>query len=196
MALPTITGEYIVVSKEPDLRFLTDGTPILTIAVATKSRKRVNDQWVDDKNFITDVEFWREEAEQLAPLLPQFTIVVISGEMRVDEWDDKNGGGKRRKTVIQKASLGIKPPRPQQGQQGGQQGGQQNGYQQGQQGQQNQQGYNNQQQGQQGGYGQQGGAQQGQQQQGQQGYGQQQQGQQQQQLDPWGQPIGSDQPPF
>lgn len=200
MALPNISGEFIVISKEPELKFLQDGTPVLTVAVASKSRKKDpnnQNEWIDDKNFVTDVEFWRVEAEQFAPLLSQYTVVVISGELRTEEWEDKNGGGKRRKTVIQKASLGIKPPRPQQNQQGGQQQGQRQGQPQG--------GYNQQAQG---GYGQQnqpqGGYQQNQQgqPQGQQGYGQQQgqpqggQPQGQPQLDPWGQPVQGNEPPF
>lgn len=196
MALPAVNGEFLVISNEPTLNFTQSGTAVLKVRVAAKSRKKDPNnqgQWIDDKNFIGTLEMWGEDAERYAPLLTKLTLLSISnGNISINEYTTQQNE-KRQDVVIGVSfgSVGILPPKPQNGQQGQQGGQQQGGYGQGQQGGYNQQG----QQGEpQGGYPGQPGPTAGYPPHTQQG----QQGQPPvapQQTDPWGTPMGG-QPPF
>ena len=188
MALPRISGEFLVISNEPDLRFLPSGVAILKVRIAAKSRKKDQNtgEWVDDKGFVGTLEIWREKAEQYADLLSKFTVVSLSNcDLSVHEYETQ-AGEKRQDSVVSLGfgSLGIVPSNDQNGQ-GASQQAQQGGYQQN-----AQQGYQQAPQQTQGGYQQ---APQGQPQYQQAAPQQGQQYQQapqqaQQNVDPWGQP--------
>lgn len=134
MALPKISGEFLVIA-DPELRFTPNGVAVAKVRVGGKKRKeepKGSGTWVDDKNFVATLEFWRDKAEQYTNLLNKFDVIAVSNaDIHVHEYEHE--GNKRTELVIDGtySTVGVLPPRPQQGQQGQGQGG----YQQGQQGQ-------------------------------------------------------------
>ncbi len=72
---------------------------------AVNNRKLNNDtqQWEDVPVFI-DVEIWNRgenrQAERVVQTLRKGQQVFIEGHLKMDTWDDKNGGGKRSKLLV------------------------------------------------------------------------------------------------
>jgi single-strand DNA-binding protein len=53
----------------------------------------------DEKLFI-EVECWDGQAETSAKAIVKWSNVLVTGRLRLDEWEDKNGGGKRSKIFV------------------------------------------------------------------------------------------------
>jgi single-strand DNA-binding protein len=47
-----------------------------------------------------DCEAWGRTAETMAQYLSKGSPVLIDGRLKFDQWEDKNGGGKRSKLVV------------------------------------------------------------------------------------------------
>lgn len=84
-------------------------------AVNNRKKDQNTGQWVDDPVFM-DVEAWnRGENGKTADLILQYLgkgkQVFIEGHLRLDQWEDKNGGGKRSKLVVVVDNVQFLEPR-------------------------------------------------------------------------------------
>jgi single-strand DNA-binding protein len=85
--------------RDPELRYMPDGTPVTTLSVAT------SDQWVDknsgerrERTIWWRVSVWRKQAEHCNQYLSKGRQVLIEGTMNPDAttggpriWTDQNG---------------------------------------------------------------------------------------------------------
>ncbi len=143
-------------TRDPDLRALSSGTSVCEFGIAVNRRyTAANGQEVDEPCFV-DIVVWGRSAENCKQYLEKGSQVMVEGRLQFDQWEDRNGGGKRSRLRVVADQVQFMSRRPSGDGQGGygDNQGYDNGY--GQQPQQPQQG---------GGYGQQ-----------QQSYGRQQQG--------------------
>lgn len=74
------------------------------IAFTGERRKDDNDQWTEKPCFM-DCEAWQgETGPKLVDLLDKYgkkgMRVFVVGSLKMEEWEDKNGGGKRRAIKI------------------------------------------------------------------------------------------------
>jgi len=81
----TIIGN---VGKEPNLRYLQDGTPVVDFTVATS---KVSGRGDTRKEVTTwfKVTIWREQAETAASLIKKGTKVMLLGEVSASAYIDK-----------------------------------------------------------------------------------------------------------
>lgn len=95
MALPTLHGTGRC-TGDPEMRFAQSGTAVCTVNLAFNSRKRDEQgNWVDgDTMFIRGTAF-QQLAEDMAESLEKGTEVVVSGRVKLDQWEDKETGNKR-----------------------------------------------------------------------------------------------------
>lgn len=84
--LPTVTGEMRVAS-DPELSFTPSGVAMCRLLLVSNSRKKVNDEWVDDKVCWLRATAWRKVAENCAESIQKGDLVVVSGRMHTDEWE-------------------------------------------------------------------------------------------------------------
>lgn len=91
-----------------ELRFTPSGTPVGNVTVAVTPRKfdRQSNEWVDGVTTFWPCTIWREQAEHATESIPKGTRVMVIGTVRTDEWEDKNGGGKRSRQVIDVEDIG------------------------------------------------------------------------------------------
>jgi single-strand DNA-binding protein len=47
-----------------------------------------------------DLEAWGKQAETIAKFLTKGRPIFIEGRLKLDQWEDKNGGGKRSKMRV------------------------------------------------------------------------------------------------
>lgn len=91
-----------------DLRFTSNGVAVAngTIASTPRTFNRQANEWEDGTTEFWPITIWREAAEQATESLDKGTRVIATGHVKVDEWEDKNGGGKRTRMVIDVDEIG------------------------------------------------------------------------------------------
>lgn len=106
MSLPTISGTARLTSA-PELRFGSSGVAVTKISLAFNSRKRQDDgTWIDDRTFFVTGVMFKQAAESAAEVLDKGHEVVVTGRLATDQWEDKNGGGKRSAPSLLIDSIG------------------------------------------------------------------------------------------
>jgi len=108
------------VTRDPELRYIANGTAVTELGLAVNDRhKNATGEWVEETTFI-EVTLWARTAELASEYLSKGSPVLIEGRLKFDSWDDKQTGQKRSKLRVvgdRMQFLGAK------GQGGGGQGG-------------------------------------------------------------------------
>lgn len=87
-------------TRDPETRFAQSGTAIVNFGLAVNERFQGSDgQWQDRPTFI-DVTMFGKRGEAFAKFHTKGKSAFIEGKLRLDTWEDKNGGGKRSKLYV------------------------------------------------------------------------------------------------
>jgi single-strand DNA-binding protein len=106
MPLPRITVEGRL-AADPELRFTPGGKAVCNVRlVASQQKKNDAGEWVDDKTLWLDATVWEQTGEHVANSLQKGELVVVTGRLETQEWEDKEGGGKRQKPHLVVDSIG------------------------------------------------------------------------------------------
>jgi single-strand DNA-binding protein len=93
----TIVGRL---TRDPELRHLSSGTPVLQMGIACNGRQRDDaGNWTDKPNFF-DVKVFGNQAEMLAQHLSKGRRVGVDGRLDWSSWEAQDGSGKRSKVEI------------------------------------------------------------------------------------------------
>ncbi|MGH7173595.1 MAG: single-stranded DNA-binding protein [Gemmataceae bacterium] len=93
-------------TRDPEVRTFSNGGKVANIGFAVNNRKKNQQtgQWEDDPVFLELKAFNRETGRKLADIIEQYLRkgmqVYFEGRLTVEEWEDKNGGGKRKAVKI------------------------------------------------------------------------------------------------
>ena len=79
-------------TRDPELRFTTQGTPVcrLRVAVGRRYKDRQSSEWKEEVAYI-GATVWRESAERCGQRLKKGSPVFIEGRLRSKEWQTKEG---------------------------------------------------------------------------------------------------------
>jgi len=84
-------------TRDPELKQLPDGTPILALRLAFSTRKRdAQGTWGDVSNYV-DVSMFGTRAESLARMLEKGRMIGVDGKLRWREWTTNDGD--KRSTI-------------------------------------------------------------------------------------------------
>jgi len=103
-----ITGNL---TRDPELRHLESGTAVCELRVAVNSRRKKGEEWVDKPNYF-NVTVFGGRGESAAKYLSKGKPVAIEGRLDWQEWEAKDGSGKRQgvKIIAENIQfLGSKP---------------------------------------------------------------------------------------
>lgn len=104
---------------DPEMRFASTGKAVAKMRlVASDRRQNEAGEWVDSATLWIDVTCFGPTAENVAESIRRGDDVVVVGRFQTDEWDDKETGAKRSKTVFLADSVGPSlrwGPRPHSG---------------------------------------------------------------------------------
>lgn len=129
LAIAVVVGRL---TRDAELKYTNSGQAVCHFSVATGSRRKKGDQWVEESSF-WDVDFWGKGGESINQYLTKGKLVAVEGTMRQDKWEQD--GQTRSKTLITANTVqllgssggsggqGGSYGRPQGAQQGGPQGG-------------------------------------------------------------------------
>ncbi len=77
-------------TREPDLRFGASGSAFTTLGLAATHRYQRNGEWQEETTFI-DVKLFGALAENAAASLDKGHRVVVSGRLKQETWEAKDG---------------------------------------------------------------------------------------------------------
>lgn len=115
-------------TREPEVRMFNNGGKVASFGFAVNNRKKNQQtgQWEDEPVFIDCDAFNAigRETGKTADLVEQYlhkgNQAYIEGHLKLDQWEDKNGGGKRSKLKVIVDNVQFLEPR---GAEGGMRGG-------------------------------------------------------------------------
>ncbi|MBU0934684.1 MAG: single-stranded DNA-binding protein [Spirochaetes bacterium] len=113
MSIAILVGRL---TRDAELKYTNSGQAICHFSLATSTRRKKADQWVDEASF-WDVDLWGKQGETLNQYLTKGKLVGVEGSMRQDRWEQD--GQPRMKVVINANSVQLLGG----GQGGGQSGG-------------------------------------------------------------------------
>ena len=90
----TMVGNLV---RDPELRFLPDGTAMVKFDIASTPRTmdRQSGEWKDGDPLFMNCTGFRDIAEHIAESLTKGTRVIVAGRLKLSRWDDKESGEKR-----------------------------------------------------------------------------------------------------
>lgn len=94
----TLSGNITV---DPELKYTTGETARLSFSIACNKSFKRGDDWVEETSFF-NVVVWRNLAEQAASVLEKGMPIVVTGELKQDTWEDKEGNKRSTVNVIAK----------------------------------------------------------------------------------------------
>ena len=87
-------------TRDPELRHLPSGQPVLQMGVAVNGRQRDEmDNWTDKPNFF-DVKVFGNQAETLAAHLAKGRRIGIDGRLDWSSWEAQDGSKRSKVEVI------------------------------------------------------------------------------------------------
>ena len=101
LAVAVIVGRL---TRDAELKYTNSGQAVCHFSVATGSRRKKGDQWVEESNF-WDVDLWGKSGESLNQYLTKGKLVAVEGSMRQDKWEQD--GQTRMKIIISANSVQL-----------------------------------------------------------------------------------------
>jgi single-strand DNA-binding protein len=94
LAIAVVVGRL---TRDAELKYTNSGQAVCHFSVATGSRRKKGDQWVEESSF-WDVDLWGKMGESINQYLTKGKLVAVEGAMRQDRWEQD--GQTRSKTLI------------------------------------------------------------------------------------------------
>jgi single-strand DNA-binding protein len=85
-------------TRDVELRALASGGAVARLRVASTTRRRDNEEWVDKTNYVT-VDVYGAQAQACAQHLRKGARVFVEGELDWREWDDQHGNHREAVTL-------------------------------------------------------------------------------------------------
>jgi single-strand DNA-binding protein len=87
-------------TRNPEVRYSSNGTPVAALGLAVNNRiKRSDDSWQDDPCFV-DVVVFGNQAEACAKYLNKGDPVLLEGRLQYRTWEDQQGQKRSKHEVI------------------------------------------------------------------------------------------------
>jgi len=83
LAVAVIVGRL---TRDAELKYTNSGQAVCHFSVATGSRRKKGDQWVEESSF-WDVDLWGKPGESINQYLTKGKLVAVEGSMRQDKWE-------------------------------------------------------------------------------------------------------------
>lgn len=87
-------------TRDPELRYTTQGTAIAKISLA------INERWTDaqgqkkERTLFVEVDAFGKQAEVIGQYCRKGKPLLVEGRLKLDQWDDKTTGQKRQRLGV------------------------------------------------------------------------------------------------
>jgi single-strand DNA-binding protein len=87
-------------TRTPEVRYSSNGTPVAALGLAVNNRiKRSDNSWQDDPCFV-DVVVFGNQAEACATYLNKGDPVLLEGRLQYRTWEDQQGNKRSKHEVL------------------------------------------------------------------------------------------------
>ena len=93
---------------DAEVRTLQSGTQVCDFSIAVNERRKQGEEWIDETTWIP-CTVWGKAAEMMPQYARKGMAVLVEGKFKMDEWEDKNGGGRRSKLKINVDNITFNP---------------------------------------------------------------------------------------
>ena len=87
-------------TREIDLRYMPSGSAVATTGIATSKKFKKQDGTQGKEVCFVDLTFFGRTAEVVNQYLHKGSKVLIEGRLKLDQWQDQNGGKRSKHSVI------------------------------------------------------------------------------------------------
>lgn len=87
-------------TRDIEIRHTPSNTAVGNFGIAVNRRYRTQSGENREEVTFVDCEAWGRTAEVMSQYLSKGRAVMIEGRLKLDQWEDKNGGGKRSKLSV------------------------------------------------------------------------------------------------
>lgn len=106
------TNKVILIGRltqDSKLDYLQSGSAKLDFSVAFTTSKKVQNQWVDETNYLNGLTLWGKSAENLNQYMTKGTMVAIEGHLHMDTWEKDGEKKSIMKVVVENVQLLSRP---------------------------------------------------------------------------------------
>ena len=87
-------------TRDPEVRYANSGTAIVKFGLAVNRRFQDADKnWQEEATFV-DITMFGKRGEAFSRFHTKGKPAFVEGHLRLDQWEDKQGGGKRSKLYV------------------------------------------------------------------------------------------------
>ncbi|HPP53659.1 MAG TPA: single-stranded DNA-binding protein [Thermoguttaceae bacterium] len=87
-------------TRDPELRYIPSGTPVVEFGLAVSNRRQTSSgEWVDEPVFV-DITLWQRQAEIASEYLTKGSPVLIEGRLKMDTWTTSDGQKRSKLRVV------------------------------------------------------------------------------------------------
>ena len=94
------------VLTDPDVKYFESGSSVVKFLGGLNEGKDKDGNYINNS---IEVEVWNKTGDVIINYCPKGSSVFISGNVRQEEWDDKDTGAKRRKHVLKAGRVELLP---------------------------------------------------------------------------------------
>ncbi len=87
-------------TRDPDLRYTPNGTPVITFSMATNRRWKTQTGELKDEAQFHRIVAWNKLAELLGQLLQKGTRVLVEGRLQYRKWTDQSGAERQTTEIV------------------------------------------------------------------------------------------------
>ena len=87
-------------TRDVEIRHTSGNTAVGNFGIATNRKFKTQSGEQREEVTFVDCEAWGRTAEVMSQYLSKGRPVFIEGRLKLDQWEDKNGGGKRSKLTV------------------------------------------------------------------------------------------------
>ena len=86
-------------TRDPELRYTPNGTPVSTCGLAVNRRYRQGEEWRDDVCYVDIVTFGRQ-AETVGEYLNKGNLAMVEGRLQWRSWETEDGQKRSKHEVV------------------------------------------------------------------------------------------------
>ena len=83
-------------TRDPEVRYTPKGTAIANLGLAVNRRWTTETGEQKEEVTFLDIEVWGRQAETVGQYLSKGKPIFVEGRLRLDSWDDKESGQKKK----------------------------------------------------------------------------------------------------
>ena len=93
------------VTRDPELRYIANGTAVTDIGLAVNDRRKTaTGEWVEETTFI-DVTLWGRTAEVAGEYVTKGSPIMIEGRLKLDTWEKDGKKNSKLRVVGERLQL-------------------------------------------------------------------------------------------